>query len=372
MRKNLDQFMNKPGTKIVILTLTNHCNLACTYCYEHNKEIQSMSFETARDIVDREMTADDGSNFVCLYYFGGEPFLQFETIKKIHQYMQSREWPKGWFGFATTNGTLVHGEIQEWLVENASSMEVYVSVDGTREMHNRNRSGSFDRIDLDFFSREYPFAKMTVTEESLPDLASGVISLHERGFEVSANLGYGIRWKEDAPDILADQLQELTEYYLTHPQIKPATVLNLAIMDMNPGSQVPKRFCGVGPYMKSYDIDGQVYPCHAFAPLCLGKELAEKAKKLDFSCLHSLNDLDEKCRSCPVSGVCPTCYGINFGACQNVYHIPEDHCRMMKVQFLANAAFKYELYRRGMLTLTPEEEYRLLRNIRAVQELAET
>ena len=32
MRKNLDAFMNKPGTKIVILTLTNSCNLHCTYC----------------------------------------------------------------------------------------------------------------------------------------------------------------------------------------------------------------------------------------------------------------------------------------------------------------------------------------------------
>ena len=43
---------------------------------------------------------------------------------------------------------------------------------------------------------------------------------------------------------------------------------------------------------------------------------------------------------------------------------------MMKVQFLANALFKYEQYQRGMLTLSPEEEYRLLRNIKAVQELA--
>ena len=61
--------MNKPSTKIVILTLTNSCNLACTYCYEHNKEAQAMTLETARAIVDREMTADDGSDFVCLYYF---------------------------------------------------------------------------------------------------------------------------------------------------------------------------------------------------------------------------------------------------------------------------------------------------------------
>ena len=371
MRKNLDQFMNKPGTKIVILTLTNNCNLACTYCYEHNKEVQTMSIDTALKIVEHEMTVDDGSDFVCLYYFGGEPFLQFDTIKQIHSYMHSHTWNKGWFGFSTTNGTLVHGEIQDWLRENASSMEVYVSLDGDREMHNRNRSNSYDKIDVDFFRDEYPFAKMTVTEDTLPYLADGIISLHERGFEVSANLGYGIPWTEESPEILAVQLERLMEYYLEHPQTKPATILNLAIMDMNPGSKTPKRFCGVGPYMKSYDVDGQAYPCHAFAPLCLGKELAEEAKKLDFSCPLKLESLDEKCRNCPVVGVCPTCYGINLGASGNVYHIQDDHCRMMKVQFLANAKFKYEQYQRGLLDLSPEDEFRLLRNIRAVQELAD-
>ena len=68
-------------------------------------------------------------------------------------------------------------------------------------------------------------------------------------------------------------------------------------------------------------------------------------------------------------GYCPTCYGINFGATGNVYRIREDHCRMMKVQFLANAMFRYRLYQLGRLDLTPEQEMKLLRNIKAVQTL---
>ena len=68
-------------------------------------------------------------------------------------------------------------------------------------------------------------------------------------------------------------------------------------------------------------------------------------------------------------GYCPTCYGINFGASGNVYHMQEDHCRMMKVQFLANAMFVYQKYELGRLDLTPEEEMKLLRNIRAIQAL---
>ena len=371
MRKNLDQFMNKPHTKIVILTLTNCCNLNCTYCYEHHKETAAMSLETAFRIVDREFTVDDGSDFVCLYYFGGEPFLAFDSIKRIQRYVQERKWPKGWFSFATTNGTLVHGEIQQWLHDQQSNIEVYLSLDGERETHNRNRSGSYDQIDIDFFSREYPFAKMTVTEDTLPDLAQGTISLHERGFQVSANLGYGIPWSKKSADVFAQQLQILMDYYLEHPTVKPATVLEQGILDLNPDANPPKRFCGVGPLMKSYDVDGRVYPCHAFAPLCLGEEKAAEAQRLDFSCPLSRLELDEKCRDCPVIGNCPTCYGINYNASRNVYHVSDDHCRMMKVQFLANAMFKYRQYAMGQLRLTPEDELKLLRNIKAVQTLAD-
>lgn len=371
MRKNLDKYMNRPETKVVILTLTNSCNLSCVYCYEHNKQVCTMSIETAIEIIEKEMTIDDGSDFVCVYYFGGEPFLEFEKIKEIHAFLKSREWEKGWFAFTTTNGTLVHDEVQQWLKENDDTIEVYVSLDGTREMHNENRSDSYDDIDIDFFVKHYPFAKMTLTEKTLPNLAEGSISLHKRGFEVSANLGHGVHWNKESPKIFSEQLNVMIDYYMQNPDIKPANILNMSIIDLEPDTQNPRRFCGVGPMMKSYDVDGKVYPCHAFAPLCVGKEKAEESLKLDFKCPLSLLELDEKCRNCPVVGYCPTCYGINFGSFGNMYHMPNDHCSMMKVQFLANAKFKYNLYINGRLDLKPEEEIKLLRNIKAVQSLAE-
>ena len=142
-------------------------------------------------------------------------------------------------------------------------MEVYLSIDGSREMHNRNRSNSYDLIDTGFFLRHFPFAKMTVSLETLPHLADGVIALHEMGFEVSSNLGHGVPWTEDCPVILAQQLQKLTDYYLAHPELTPSTILRLGIQDLTPGTKTPRRFCGVGPMMRSYDTDGSAYPCHA-------------------------------------------------------------------------------------------------------------
>ena len=52
-----------------------------------------------------------------------------------------------------------------------------------------------------------------------------------------------------------------------------------------------------------------------------------------------------------------------------MYSKDESYCRMIKVQFVSNAYFKYMQYLTGVLELTPEEEYRLLNNISLVQNL---
>jgi hypothetical protein len=44
---------------------------------------------------------------------------------------------------------------------------------------------------------------------------------------------------------------------------------------------------------------------------------------------------------------------------------------MMKVLFLANAMFKYRQYKAGMLSLSKDDELKLLRNIKACQKLAD-
>ena len=98
--------------------------------------------------------------------------------------------------FLTTNGTLVHGDVQKWLIDHKDCVICGLSLDGTREMHNTNRSNSFDSIDIDFFAENYPMQdiKMTISRETLPTMAEGVMYAHKRGFEVSCNLAYGIDW----------------------------------------------------------------------------------------------------------------------------------------------------------------------------------
>ena len=141
-------------TRVVTITLTQQCNLACSYCYEHHKTQSAMDFSTAKSIIDQELLNTPDGESLEFDLFGGEPFLEFELIKAITEYICQNKGEKNCRVFATTNGTLVHGEIQEWLIQHKQCFICGLSLDGTREMHNLNRSNSYDMIDLSFFKEQ--------------------------------------------------------------------------------------------------------------------------------------------------------------------------------------------------------------------------
>ena len=143
--------MEERKIKTVTLTLTQACNLSCTYCYEHHKSNRRMSVETAKSIVDYELKNFADFEGIEFDLFGGEPFLAFDLVREITDYICSKKGDIPCTVFATTNGTLVHGEVQDWLREHVGCFICGLSLDGTRDMHNVNRSNSYDDIDLDFF-----------------------------------------------------------------------------------------------------------------------------------------------------------------------------------------------------------------------------
>lgn len=107
------------------------------------------------------------------------------------------------------------------------------------------------------------------------------------------------------------------------------------------------------------------YICSCFRK----RRYSSKALDLKFEKKISIDFFDEKCKKCVVANICPNCYGINFSTTGNMYSKDDSFCRMTKVQFLANAYFKYKQYLQGLLELTPTEEYRLLNNISLIQKL---
>lgn len=358
--------------KTVTLTLTQDCNLACSYCYEQHKSKNTMSFKTAKDIIDREIAGSTDFESIEFDLFGGEPFLEFGLIQEIVEYLCTKKDEKDCIAFITTNGTLVHENVQQWLAKRTSCLICGLSLDGTKEMHDINRSNSYGKIDWQFFKDTYPQqdVKMTISRETLPKLAEGVIDLHTKGFLVSCNLAYGIDWSDEQNrDILERELNKLIEYYLESPTIVPCSMLEMGISNVGLPGEDALRYCGAGISMTAYDVDGEQYPCQFFMPLSVGTEKARLAKNIVFpKDVIPQNCLDEKCQRCVLKSACPNCYGSNYASTGSIYRRDDSLRLLTKIMMKARSYFRAAQWEKGQLSLPEAEMQALLRAIIAIQE----
>lgn len=126
MQCTAQQFHKDYGTRIQ--------HISCTYCYEYHKSNRRMSVETAKSIVDYELKNFADFEGIEFDLFGGEPFLAFDLVREITDYICSKKGDIPCTVFATTNGTLVHGEVQDWLREHVGCFICGLSLDGTRDI----------------------------------------------------------------------------------------------------------------------------------------------------------------------------------------------------------------------------------------------
>lgn len=332
-----------------------------------------MQLDTLKKIIEYEICADNDYDEIEIGLFGGEPFIKFDVIKEIYDYIVNLNSNKKYIFFASTNGTLVHGEIKKWLKTHPFFI-CGLSYDGTPEMNDMNRTNSSNLIDLNFFKNQYPNQpiKMTISEKTLSTLAEGVIYLHNRGFSVSCNLAYGLDWSDEINVVnLERELMKLIDYYLKKPDIEPCSLLNMSISNVALMQKKHKfmRYCGAGVSNAAYHIDGTVYPCQFFTPLSVGEEKARNSLNLKFydESIPEEN-IEEKCGNCVVQSICPTCYGANYAATGNMYLHDDNYCKMTKIIMKARSYFKAKQWELGQLNLSSEEELLLLKSIRIIQE----
>ena len=335
----------------IMLTVTEMCNLSCVYCYEHNKSARKMSFRTAKKIIDDNFAKLGAYDRLNIRFFGGEPFLAFDLIKDVVKYVEGKHWPASYSFFAATNVTLIHREIQKWLRDHPN-FSVGLSLDGPRNMHNLNRSNSFDLIDLSFFKENYsPFGiKLTISKLTLPMLADGIIECHKMGFDISCNLAYGVEWDTNDYCLLKEELGKLIGYYLNNPNVKPCSMLNLNIWLVAYDTPHTEKWCGAGTTMFTYAVNGIRYPCHYFMPITNKRGSQEEIDKLIFTEEIPSEVLDKKCQVCIARNICPSCYGSNFVSHGNMYHKDDMFCQFAKLIFYANAYFTVKRWESGQMT----------------------
>lgn len=154
--------------KMLTLQVTRQCNLRCEYCvYSGNYENRGhsnerMSFTTAKKGIDFLLDHSRDSKNIAIGFYGGEPLLEFELIKKCIEYAEKQCEGKELLFTFTTNATLFNDEILEYIKEH--NIRILVSLDGPGEVHDINRKfasncrGTFDIVikNLQIIKDKYP------------------------------------------------------------------------------------------------------------------------------------------------------------------------------------------------------------------------
>lgn len=358
------------------LCLTHFCNLDCMYCYQKHDVHNRMSFETAKKCVDWIFAnVPKESEGVEIDFIGGEPLVEFNLIKQIFEYVKITYPNEDCIFYATTNGTLLNDEMKEWFSQRKHCCVLGLSLDGKKETHDHNRSNSFDKIDIDFFVKNWPWQgiKMTLSDYSLDHLAENIIYCHELGFvEIGGvNLFEGtFDWSDDKwIKKLVPQLKILVDYYVEHDDLNVNQMLNKRLdICANFDKTEKQRWCGIGDGAIFFDVDGRKLPCTFCTPMTFDEETLTKITNTDFSKIDDFID-DECFNNCYLYPVCPHCAGANYLTEKTFKTRSKAKCRIQKIISLFAADLFAKRIVKNPEKFEERERYMMITAIQKIREL---
>jgi uncharacterized protein len=180
------------------IILTERCNLRCSYCYEKSMKEFDNGLEEKFDYdmetpVDSEVTVENLKKFLkpedTLIFYGGEPLVMIEKIKKIIDEVNCRF-------MIQTNGVLLNQLPKEYLMKLDKML---VSLDGEKERDESNKGkGHYELIVKnlkEIRSKGYKgeiVARMVVSQSDIYEQVMHLVELINEGLFDS------VHWQIDA------------------------------------------------------------------------------------------------------------------------------------------------------------------------------
>lgn len=184
---------------------------------------------------------------------------------------------------------------KEWFRQHKNDFVLGLSLDGTPETHNKNRSNSYDKIDIPFFTSTWPKQgpKMTISKHTISNLAKDIIHIHEQGFMYINGVNFAegdFEWESESTlSILAQQLKVLLDYYTKHYEKNLDQMFGKHIEFCVCDGVDKHKSCGIGTRTLFYDIDGRRYPCSFITPMTFSKKDINKIFNIDFLIIKILS-----------------------------------------------------------------------------------
>ena len=286
--ESAETFKERSGEviKALCLHVAHTCNLNCAYCFasqgKYHGERAVMGAEVGKRALDFLIEHSGTRHNLEVDFFGGEPLMNFETVKELVAYARRREQETGkHFRFTlTTNGMLIDDDVIDFA--NREMSNVVLSLDGRKEIHDRYRvdyagNGSWERIVPKFQrlveargGKNY-YMRGTFTHQN-PDFVQDVRQMLDLGFTelsmepvVCAPGDPSALTAEDL-EIVKRQYEELAALMLERrAEGRPFTFYHY-MLDLAGGPCIYKRIsgCGSGTEYMAVTPWGDLYPCHQF------------------------------------------------------------------------------------------------------------
>lgn len=275
-------------TSLHMFVITLRCNQNCVYCHASSKPVGKKSFdmtiETAQKAVD--ITLMSPSKSIKIEFQGGEPLLNYDTIKYIVEYANNQAALKNKkIEFVVcTNLTLAADEMLKYFADN--NILLSISLDGPEHVHDFNRHyrdgrGSYEGVikglekARKYIKPENISALMTTTKYSL-NFADEIVDEYLRNgfrsiFIRALNpFGYALPKMDEigySPSGFIDFYKRILEYVInlnqqgTYVEESLTSLLLTKILTPFSTGFVDLQFpAGTGISGVIYDYDGNVYP----------------------------------------------------------------------------------------------------------------
>ena len=146
-----------PKNKILSLEIcpTLNCNLDCRYCFEagrrHTGSMNSETIDAVASFIEKRIKETKSSR-LFVKWFGGEPTLEMETIKKLSDKLIAitKEYGIPYSAYIQTNGLLLTQDMIDTL-EHKEVKTIEITIDGNKDTHDKLRvlkggQGTYEKI----------------------------------------------------------------------------------------------------------------------------------------------------------------------------------------------------------------------------------
>ena len=330
--------------KALCLHVAHTCNLNCSYCFAAQGKYQGeralMSFEVGKRALDFLIENSGNRKNLEVDFFGGEPLMNFDVVKKLLEYARSieKKHNKNFRFTLTTNGVLIDDDVIDFC--NREMNNVVLSLDGRKEVDDRLRkdykgNGSYDLIVPKFQKfvekrgdKSY-YIRGTYTHKNT-DFTNDIFHMADLGFKelsmepVVCAPGEEYALTEDDLPVLFEQYEILAKEMLKRDSENRGFTFYHYMIDLSNGPCIYKRIsgCGSGTEYLAVTPWGELFPCHQF----VGDEKYSMGNIYDGVTNTKMRDRFKKCNvySRPECADCWAKLYCSGGCAANAYHATGD------------------------------------------------